>query len=50
VIVEGYYEWKELDSDGKKKQPFFIKHQDKDILYFAGLFRETMNEEVFSFL
>jgi putative SOS response-associated peptidase YedK len=45
-MVEGYYEWKELDLEGKKKQPYFIKPKEKLCIYLAGLYREIKNEEV----
>jgi putative SOS response-associated peptidase YedK len=50
VPMRGYYEWTELEEDGKKvKQPYFI-HGDAGVLAAAGLYavRKVDNEWVVS--
>jgi len=45
IPVSGYYEWKKLD-DGSRKQPYYFKMSDDDILPLAGLWEaKTMNEQ-----
>lgn len=45
-MVEGYYEWKNIDSEGKKKEPYYIKHFEKQCLFLAGLYREIKDDKV----
>ena len=44
--MEGYYEWKELDQEGKKKQPYYVKPKEKEVIFLAGLYKEITNENV----
>lgn len=43
--VDGFYEWKWLDSKGKKKQKHFIQHPDKETFSLAGIYRIHEVEE-----
>jgi putative SOS response-associated peptidase YedK len=38
VIADGFYEWKWLDSSGKKKQKYLITMPDESLFSFAGLY------------
>jgi len=50
VIVNGYYEWEELDEwadekkKKKKKQPHFIKQKGEDFTLLAGLWDDWVNK------
>ena len=34
--ADGFYEWKDMGK-GRRKQPFFLRHRDGDVLALAGL-------------
>lgn len=42
IPVDGFYEWK---SAGKKKQPYFIKQSNSELMFFAGLWEEWKSQE-----
>ncbi|WP_207536306.1 SOS response-associated peptidase [Desertivirga arenae] len=50
VVVNGYYEWEELDEwaddkhKKKKKQPHFIKQKGEDLTLLAGLWSDWVNK------
>lgn len=48
IVADGFYEWKVLSEDGKKKQPFLIRRPDRKPFAFAGIWdRATLkNGEV----
>jgi putative SOS response-associated peptidase YedK len=52
VITNGYYEWKKLDTAGKKKQPYAIDMADGKEMVHAGLWSSwrspTSGEEILS--
>ncbi len=43
VIADGFFEWKWLDTSGKKKEKYHIKHQQNSLFTFAGLYSEWNN-------
>lgn len=51
VLVNGYYEWEELDEwadekrKKKKKQPHFIRQKGADFTSFAGLYNNWTNKQ-----
>ena len=54
VIIEGYYEWKKIESANKKikKQPYYIslKEKDKDnLIYLAGLYSNEIDNDGFEY-
>ena len=45
VPADGYYEWRKND-DGKKF-PYFLKRENSETLFFAGLYQKNNNLEFF---
>jgi putative SOS response-associated peptidase YedK len=45
IIADGFYEWKWLDSKGKKKQKYLITLPDEELYSYAGLWSEWLNKE-----
>jgi len=48
VPVNGFYEWHKLEGGGK--QPYFIQHQDAEILCMAGLWSKVDDQVTFTVL
>lgn len=46
VMANGWYEWQKNSDDPKKKQPYFIYHQNEKPLFFAaiGRFQPDLHE------
>ena len=43
VPADGYYEWRKNDEG--KKFPYFIKHEQNEILFFSALYQKNTNLE-----
>lgn len=41
ICANGFYEWKKID---KKKQPYYIKLQNQEVMMFAGLWDRWRNQ------
>ena len=44
VIVDGFYEWKWLDSKGKNKQKYLIEIYNHESFAFGGIWSEWIDE------
>lgn len=44
IIVDGFFEWQWLDSNGKKKQKFLIQTAEQNLFALAGLYSEWTNK------
>lgn len=45
IIADGFYEWKWLDSKGRKKDKYLITIPNKELYAYAGVYSEWINEE-----
>lgn len=45
VIADGFYEWKWLDSKGKRKQKHLITLPNEDLYAYAGIYSKWINEK-----
>lgn len=45
VLADGFYEWKWLDKQGRKKEKYLIKKPDNDAFAYAGLWSEWVDTE-----
>lgn len=43
ILVDGFYEWKWLDSKGKNKQKYLLKLENEEPFAFAGLWSKWTN-------
>ena len=45
IFADGFYEWKWLDPNGRKKQKYLIEYPDSKLFGFAGLYDKWVNKE-----
>lgn len=45
VIANGFYEWKWLDSAGKKKEKYLIGLSNEDLYAYGGIYSEWVDKE-----
>jgi putative SOS response-associated peptidase YedK len=45
IIADGFYEWKWLDSKGKKKQKYLITLPNNNLFAFGGIWSEWIDKE-----
>ena len=45
IIADGFYEWKWLDSKGKKKQRYLITLPNNNVFAFGGIWSEWIDKE-----
>ena len=45
IFANGFYEWKWLDPNGRKKQKYLIEYPDSKLFGFAGLYDKWVNKE-----
>lgn len=44
IPADGFYEWRKLDGEGRKKQPYFIRRKDGGLFALAGLWERWQPE------
>lgn len=44
IVADGFYEWKWLDPQGKKKQRYLITRPDDELFAFAGIWSEWVDQ------
>ena len=45
IFADGFYEWKWLDKQGKKKQKYLIELPNSELFSFAGLYDQWINKQ-----
>ena len=45
IFTDGFYEWKWLDEQGKKKQKYLIELPNSELFSFAGLYDQWINKQ-----
>lgn len=45
VIADGFYEWKWLDSTGKKKEKYLIGLQNEELYAYGGIYSEWVDKQ-----
>ena len=45
IFADGFFEWKWLDKQGKKKQKYLIELQNSQLFFFAGLYDQWIDKQ-----
>ena len=45
IFADGFYEWKWLDKQGKKKQKYLIEFPNSELFSFAGLYDQWIDKQ-----
>ena len=45
IFADGFYEWKWIDKQGKKKQKYLIELQNSQLFFFAGLYDQWIDKQ-----